>query len=452
MDKLWIRSLDSPQLQLLPGTEYARAPFWSPDSKSIGFFAEGELKTVPATGGPPQVLCEGTGIGADGTWNRDGVILFSTSGVNDPLQRVNATGGACTVITHPEAGTTHVAPEFLPDGKHFVYVVRGDNEAARGLYLASLDNPAPRRLLTDDSSAVFAPSTTGKDYGYLLFLRGSNLMAQPFSAETLQLAGDAFPVIADASMSFNSPKIAASVSAGSILVCETNLHAEHQLTWLDRSGKDLGKVGGIQVQTQVALSPDANTAATLRRNQAGLRQGIWLYDLQRGGETRFTSPDLPGGAPVWSPDGGVIAFGGGKALYLKEVSSGLKEELLMENENPKTVSDWSRDGRYLIYTETDPQGRGDIWYLPDPLDKSSDHKPVRFQGTSAMESQGQLSPDGRWLAYTSNESGIFEIYVRPFPSGPGRWKSRPGEGHKSHAGGVTARNYSFWKSDSPPTG
>ena len=172
MDKLWIRSLDSPQLQLLPGTEYARAPFWSPDSKSIGFFADGELKTVPATGGPPQVLCGGTGIAADGTWNRDGVILFSTSGVNDPLQRVNATGGACTLLTHPEAGTTHIAPEFLPDGKHFVYVVNGDNEAARGLYLASLDNPAPRRLLTDDSSAVFAPSTTGKDYGYLLFLRG----------------------------------------------------------------------------------------------------------------------------------------------------------------------------------------------------------------------------------------------------------------------------------------
>ena len=159
---------------------------------------------------------------------------------------------------------------------------------------------------------------------------------------------------------------------------------------------------------------------------SGTRQGIWLYDLQRGGETRFTSPDLPGSAPVWSPDGNLIAFGWSKDLYLKEVSSGLKEELLLENENLKTVSDWSRDGHYLIYTETDPQGRGDIWYLPDPLDKSSDHKPVKFQGTSAMESQGQLSPDGRWLAYTSNESGLFEIYVRPFPSGPGRWKISAG--------------------------
>jgi eukaryotic-like serine/threonine-protein kinase len=420
--QLWLRSLDSPQLQLLPGTEGARGPFWSPDSKSIGFFADGKLKTMPATGGPAQALCDGTGIAADGTWNRDGVILFSTSDVGAPLRRVNGAGGACSVVTKPEGDSSHVSPEFLPDSKHFVYVVRGGAEAKRGLYLAALDNLAPRRLIADESSAVFAPSTTGKKYGYLLFLRGRELMAQPFRAETLQVAGDVFPVAAEGSFSLNAPQIAASASASGILVYETDLGRSSQLKWLDRSGKELGKVGSIQEERLVALSPDGKTAATVRTNQ-----GIWLYDVQRGGETRFTSPTLPGSAPVWSPDGNLIAFGSGRGLYLKDASGGLKEELLLENGNTKTPSDWSRDGRYIIYTETDPKGQGDIWYLPDPLSKSSDRKPVKFQGTDAMESQGQLSPDGRWLAYESNESGRDEVYIRPFPAGPGRWKVSAGQ-------------------------
>jgi serine/threonine protein kinase len=421
--QLWLRSLDSPQLQPLSGTDNARGPFWSPDSKFIGFFADGKLKTMPATGGPPQTLCDGTGLFGGGTWNRDGVILFSTSGVGEPLQHVNAAGGACTVVTKPEGDTSHAFPEFLPDGSHFVYVVRGGDEAKRGLYVAALDNPAPRRLLADESSAVFAPSTSGKKYGYLLFLRGSELMAQPFSGETLQVAGDVFPVTAEGSFSLNQPQIAASASAGGILVYETNLSRTSQLTWLDRSGKGLGKVGSIQEERHVALSPDGKTVATVRPNQ-----GIWLYDVQRGGETRFTSPTLPGSAPVWSPDGNLIAFGSGKGLYLKDASGGSKEEPLLENRNAKTPSDWSRDGRYLIYTENDPKGQGDIWYLPDPLNKSSDRKPVKFQGTDAMESQGQLSPDSHWLAYASNESGKYEVYVRPFPSGPGRWKVSAGQG------------------------
>jgi Tol biopolymer transport system component len=419
--QLWLRSLDSPQLQLLPGTEGARGPFWSPDSKSIGFFAGGKLMTMPATGGPAQMLCDGTGTAADGTWNRDGVILFSTSDVGAPLQRVYAVGGECTVSTKPEGDSSHVSPMFLPDGKHFVYLVRRGEEAKRGLYVAALDNPAPRRVLADDSSAVFAPSTTGKKYGYLLFLRGSDLMAQPFSEETLQLAGDVFLVAPDATLNLNN-HLAASASASGILVYETNLGRSSQLKWLDRSGKELGKVGSIQEERLVALSPNGKIAATVRTNQ-----GIWLYDVQRGGETRFTSPTLPGSAPVWSPDGNLIAFGSGKGLYVKDASGGLKEELLLETGNAKTPSDWSRDGRYLIYTETDPKGQGDIWYLPDPLNKSSDRKPVKFQGTEAMESQGQLSPDSHWLAYESNESGQDEVYVRPFPVGLGRWKVSAGQ-------------------------
>jgi WD40 repeat protein len=354
------------------------------------------------------------------------VILFSTIGVGNPLKRVSASGGACTVLARPEVSSGYAYPEFLPDGKHFVYQVFGGGEARRGIYVSSLDagldNSAPRRLLADMSRAVFAPSTTGKKYGYLLFLRGGALMAQPFSAETLQLAGEAIPVAAEGSTDLNGG-VEASASANGILASETDPgKTRFQLTWLDRSGKELGKVGNILNQAHVALSPDEKTVATVRA-----KQGIWLYDLQRGAETRFTSFAVDGAA-VWSPTGNLIVFGSGKDLYLNNASGGSKEEILLKSEYLKEPSDWSRDGRYLIYTEIDPKGQGDIWFLPDPLSKSSERKPVKFQGTEAVESQGQLSPDSRWLAYGSNESGQDEVYVRPFPSGPGRWKVSIGRG------------------------
>lgn len=422
---LSIRSLDSADLRLLPGTEFARGPFWSPDSKSIGFFVDGKLKIMSADGGPPEVLCEGAGQSASGTWNREGVILFSS--IAHPIHRVNASGGACTSVTNPEGDSKHSSPEFLPDGKHFVYVVTSGNEAGRGLYVASLDNPTSRRLFADVSSARFVPSTTGKKYGYLLFIRGHTLMAQPFNSETLELAGDAIRVATEASFTFSFPSIGASASADGTLAYLNHIFvAKFQLTWMDRSGKELATPGSVQGHRDVLLSPDAKTAATVRWTNNG-NDGIWLEDFQHGGETRFTSADLTG-APVWSPEGKWIAFGSGKGLYLKDASGEMREEPLLENENTKAVSDWSHDGRYLIYTENDAKGRGDIWYLEDPLSKSSEHRPVKFQGTEGIESQGQLSLDGRWLAYTSDESGQYDIYVRPFPTGPGRWKISVGRG------------------------
>jgi serine/threonine protein kinase len=424
-DQLVLRSLDSSQIQTLPGTEsgFTRSPFWSPDSRSIGFYADGKLKTVSVNGGPAQVLCDASLAGLGGAWSSDGVILFTAN--SGPLQRVNATGGACTPLMKGAADENDDSPAFLPDGKHFLYRAKGGDESTRGIYVASLDNPAGQRLLSDQSSVVFAPSTHGSRQGYLLFLRGTTLTAQPFDTETLQLSGDAFPVAEQAAMDYNS-QVAASASANGILFYSSNLVRDNQLTWFDRSGKVLGTVGPHGLQSGVSLSPD-DKVASIGRNFSGSDTELWLEDLVRGGATPFTFDPMHGRGAVWSPDGAQIIFAStdGK-LYRKDANGGGTEEPLLANGDPKYPSDWSRDGRFLLYTDVDPKTAADIWVLPDPSGKSGGSKPFPFLQTQFVESQAQFSPDARWIAFTSNKSGQGEIYVRPFsgqPSGSAsEWK------------------------------
>jgi len=416
--QLWLRALDSPELQPLAGTDAARTPFWSPDGRYIGFFAEGKLKTVLATGGPAQALCD-SGLGGGGAWNRDGVILFSPGG--GPLQRVTAAGGDCAAVTKPEEGSSHRLPVFLPDGNHFFYVVTGGDAAKRGIYLASLDNPDGRRLLADQSSVVFVPPASGSENSHILFLREETLMAQPFDGRALQLVGEVFPVVDQASMTFTTSQVAASASDNGILVYLAGAGRNHQYTWFDRSGKELGKVGSVGTQRSVVLSPDDKFAAIPR----GAASGLWLRELNRDLETRFTFSPITGNSPVWSPDGSRVVFSSGADLYRKDAHGGAQEEALLSNANRKRASDWSRDGRFLLYTEEDQGNRGDLWILPDPLGKPGDSKPYPFLQTEFVESQGQFSLDGRWIAYTSTESGREEVYVRPFAGGPsspsGKW-------------------------------
>jgi Tol biopolymer transport system component len=328
---------------------------------------------------------------------------------------VNAAGGPCTPVTKVRPNTRHGGPEFLPDGKHFFYVVQAPEQAESGIYLAALDDPAGRRLLADQSSVLYTPPALGSRVSHLLFLRENVLMAQPFDAAALELAGDPFPLVAQAS-SIGTPMLlpTASVAGNGVLVYLANQSLDRQLAWFDRSGKELGQVGARSRRRGVTLSPDGKAASS------SLPDGVWLLDLPRGVETHLTQATQVFSGVVWSPDGGRVVFTKNQDLYLKDPSGRGVEELLLQSGHVKSASDWSRDGRFLLYTDQDPKTRSDIWYLPDPL-KPGSKQPVKFLATESNEGEPQFSPDGKWVAYFSNESGN-DVYVRPFPSGAGQWR------------------------------
>jgi serine/threonine protein kinase len=416
---LAIRSLESGELRFLPDTQAARTPFWSSDSRVVAFFADRKLKTVAASGGPPKTLCDDVGFGRGGTWNRAGTIVFATeTGV---LTRVTEKGGACTVVIKPESGQGRWSPEFLPDGDHFLYVVGAGEEAQRGLYVASLGEPNGRRLLTDSSSGLFVPKGPRSNQGHLVFLREQRLMAQAFDGTALQLSGE--PVmVANHVSSMNTPfHVAASADANGTLLYLTNARPDRQLIWYERGGAELGRAAliGPVLGASVSLAPDGKRVAFRRSDAQGL-YSLWVQDFERNQETRLTTPPLNPSAGVWSPDGQRIAFGdaspGVSRLYVKNVNGG-KEELVLTGTDALAPSDWSRDGRWLVYTVNSPKTGADIWLFSDPLKPLADHKPVpRVRGTS-MESQGQISPDSKWLAYASDESGTSQVYLQPL-NGP----------------------------------
>jgi len=432
--QLWLRALDASQFRPLPGTEDAQYPFWSPDSRYIGFFAQRKLKKIPAGGGPPQTLCD-VGYARGGTWNRDGVILFGQSG--GPLQQVSSAGGVATTVATSEGGRAYRYPVFLPDGRHFLYTLPAGDQST-GVYLAALDSPAARRILADPSGAVWVPSSPASQHGHLLFIRDGSLMAQPFDPSTLQLAGEAFPIATQASFGPDNAYPLVSASADGLLVYLAGRNAaDRQLTWFDRSGKELSNVGSRGHFRGVALSPDEKTVAA-DHVSVGIASDLWLHEWTRGVESRFTTHQTSvNGVPVWSPDGRRIAFASNRTgrfdLYVKNAGEAGQDQILLQNGNRKTPSDWSRDGQYLLYTETDAKTQSDdLWVMP----MEGDPKPVPFLHTEFNETEGQFSPDGHWIAYASDESGRFEIYVRPFPAGPGRRKVS-----------VNGGAYPRWRSD-----
>jgi len=446
VERVWIRSLDSLEVRPLPGTETTTTFFWSPDSRFVVFQSAGKLKKIDVSGGPPQTLCDAPGVMLGGTWNSDGVILFGSNSA--PILRVSSTGGVATPVTGIDpsrAEGSHSDPVFLPDGRHFLYFRRSSHPELAGIFAGSLDVQPGRQNIQRIQAAEFrfgyAPPR-GALPGYLLFMRDGTLMAQVFDERRLEAVGEAVPVADQVGTSLTRAFF--SVSANGVLAYRTGSGANSQISWFDRQGHNLGSAGAVGEHRSMALSPDGAQVAHIQPGQGSGWQ-IWLLDMARGANTRLTFMPEGAGTPVWSPDGKRLAFGSigaatgtGNALYLKDASNSGTEQLVFRSSQLMYVNDWSRDGRFLVYAELSLKNGMDLWALPDPL-AGGDHKPIPLANSAFNEAQGQVSPDSRWLAYASDESGEYEIYVRPFPPGDGR----TGKSLVSSAGGVEPR----WRGD-----
>ena len=413
---LWVRSLDALSAQALAGTDGAYYPFWSPDSRFIGFFANGKLKRIEAAGGPTLTLSDAP-LARGGAWNRDGVIVFAPDAAG-ALQQVSASGGVVSAVTKLDQARgelTHRWPYFLPDGQHFLYLSRGASvsESETGtIYVTSLASKESKQLLRANSNVAYAQ-------GYLLFLRGATLMAQAFDANGLETVGDAFPIAVGVQSEPSMARGVFAVSDNGVLAYQTGSAKNgSQLAWFDRSGKQLGVLGDAAIYGYPQLSPDGKILTVAIVDPQNGNQDIWLYEVARGLRTRFTVDPGDERSPVWSPDGSRIVFSSNRKghidLYQKSASRVGNDEPLLESDLEKHPMSWSADGRFLLYSTVDPKTKVDLWVLP----LEGDRKPFPFLQTEFNEFNGQFSPDGRWIAYTSDESGRNEIYVAPFP-GPG---------------------------------
>jgi serine/threonine protein kinase/Tol biopolymer transport system component len=432
---LWVRPFNAVVAQPLRGTEGVNNPFWSPDNRSIAFFAGGKLKKIELSGGSPQTLCDAPGHPFGGTWSRGGMIVFGHRPGN-PLYRVSAAGGAATEVTKLDQSrqeTGHRWPHFLPDGRHFLFSVDSAQSENRGIYVGSLDTEETTRLLVANSSTNYMSSPDGS---YLIFVRDEILMAQPFDVELLKLTGEPFRVVER--LRYNPGNgLGFSVSENGVLAYDPSGSNENlQLAWFDRAGKQVGVVGAAGNISTFALSADDKRVAVTRVDSQTSQADIWLHDLGRDTASRFTFDPAFDDFPLWSPDGSRLVFRSTREgifdLYQKVATGAGEDELLLKSDLEKRPTSWSSDGRFIVYYQIDPKTKADVWVLP----LFGDRKPFPFLQTGATEVSGRLSPDMKWLAYTSDESGRPEIYVRPFPAGGGQWQV-------SKNGGGTAR----WRRD-----
>ncbi len=410
--QLWVRPLDSPAAHPLAGTDGAAYPFWSPDSASVGFFADSKLKRIDIVGGAPQVLANAVN-GRGGAWNREGTIMFA--GGIGPLFKVPATGGEPVAVTRLETGQgSHRFPQFLRDGRHFIYFVQGG--PAQGVYAGSLDGGPSKRLANADAAGVVSPS------GFLLFPQQTTLFAQAFDFKRQELSGNPFPVAEQAAFDPGTYAVGFSATSGIVAYRTGSGGAARQLTWLDRSGKSVGVIGtpDTAALTEVELSPDGKRVAVTRT--VNRNTDVWLIDAAQGAPKRFTFDSANDGLPLWLTDGSRVVFQSNRKgvfnLYWKLSSGAGADELLLESDQIKAPYDWSSDGRFLLFRSIDPQTGYDLWVLP----VSGDKKLFPFLKTPSDERNGQFSPNGKWIAYQSNESGRFEIVVQPFPAPGGKFQ------------------------------
>jgi eukaryotic-like serine/threonine-protein kinase len=428
--RLWTRNLDSLEPRALaesyPSGAFkalgAPSVFWSPDSRFIAFQSGSKLIKIDISGGPAQTLCEVQRTVVGGSWNRDGVIVFGDSGAKG-LMQVAAAGGVASPLTTFDLSrkeVIHVLPSFLPDGQHFVYLRASSIPENSGVYVGSLNTKPEeqdsRRLLATTSGPVYVPSSDS-DSGQVLFLRQGTLMAQPFDVRRLEPFGEAVPIAEQVGSYIDVGLFSASTNG--VLVYRSGSGLDYQLRWLDQQGKVLGTVAEPGRYNSIALSPDGRRVAVSRTNPDNTPNwDVWLLDLGRNTSTRLTYDEVRATFPVWSADGSSVIFDsvheGEPNLYIKSANGAGDERLLLKSTaGYQYATSWSRDGRFLLYTEENPQTKSDLWVLP----LQGDHKPIPFLRSKFNESSGRFSPDGRWIAYTSDESGSDEIYIREFSSG-----------------------------------
>ncbi len=429
--KLWVRPVNSLQAAALPGTEEAFYPFWSADSRSVAFFVRGKLRRIDVEGGTSQNICDAP-EGRSGTWNQNGVIVFA-AGPTGPLSRVTQGGGTperVTTLDESRQETTHRWPWFLPDGDHFLYFARSRTAGKSGVFVQSLRTGRRELVLATGTNAVYSS-------GYLLFMREAALVAQPFDADRLTLSGEP-TIVADhvQSESFNKGNF--SVSGNGILAYLPDVAAgDSQRVWFDRTGRQIGSASEIGNFTSPAISPDGRFVAFSASDASGNRD-IWAQDILRGTKTRLTSDPLPDTDPIWSPDGKQVVFarsrGGEWDLYVKPADGSRDEQVLLGVAGGKYPSSWSKDGKFIAYEFFGVPGMvgEDIWVLP----LGGTQQPFPFIHSQFEKLQPRFSPDGRWIAYQSDETGRDEIYVAPFP-GPG------GRRQLSLSGGTRPR----WRGD-----
>lgn len=430
---LWVRRLSDANAVSLSGTDGASYPFWSPDNRFIGFFANGKMKKVEAAGGVVQNIANAP-YGRGGAWNRDGVILF-TPGIHDAIYRVSDSGGQQTLVTKAKRPGTYAGgrwPYFLPDGRHFLYVGYEGNEPKGKVLLASLDSEETQLVVDQTTNAEYAN-------GHLFFVVDGNLMAQPFNLHGFRLTGNRVPVVSGVEYFFPKGLGNFSVSENGVLVYRPGYQLPSKLLWLDRSGKLLGTVGEPGIYYGGRLSGDGRTLALARADPVEkTNTDLWLMDIARGSLSRFTF--LPSGpySAAWSPDGRQLAIAGVPAkIQIVPANGSGNARLLTEIEMSANVTDWSPDGQTLLVNFQNSDTGWDISTL-----SVSESKLTPFVHSPYDEYSPRFSPDGHWVAYLSNESGRLEVYVVPFPGPGGRWQVSAGASYMGppSAGPVWSRD------------
>ena len=423
---LWLRRLDETTATQLAGTEGAIYPFWSPDSRRIGFFADGKLKKIEITGTTPDIVCDAP-QGRGGSWSHLGTILFAPK-VNGLIYQVPSSGGEPKAVTTlmDKTGDDHRWPCLFPDGNHFLF----SRNLIQELWLGNMDTGQSRLLMQNCSNATYVPP------GYIVFSRNGILLAQAFDEKKNELQGAAFPILKEKIL-YYAPKTLAgfSVSSNGILSYMADETVPTQLTWVDRTGRKLSTMGEKGFYQSLRLSPDNKRISMIRVDpDVTSARDLWIYEIDRQSSTRFTFQKRYYYSPFWSADGQTIYYGSTSTvnsgdIFSKSSDGSGAEQIIFGDALFKRPTDISTDGKYLAYYAQDADSSSDIWILP----LTAGAKPLPYLRTPFTEWDGQFSPDGKWIAYVSDESGRREIYVQSFPTGKGKWQI-------STAGGV----YPLW--------